>query len=76
MDVYTQKAPSCADAISTRPLYWNFYLLSFLFHPLRVIRTLVKAVATGTEYTRYPKWFVGRVYTRRRWRKLAESAHR
>ena len=25
--------------------------------------------------TRNPKWFVGRVYIRR-WRKLAESAHR
>ena len=81
--VYAQKAPSCADAISTRRLYWTmmrmfwaFYLLPFLFRPLRVIRTLVKAVATGTEGTRYPKWFVGRVYTRRRWRKLAESAHR
>jgi hypothetical protein len=41
-----------------------------------VIRTLVKSVATGTEDTRYLKRFVGRVYTRRRWRKLAESAHR
>ena len=41
-----------------------------------MIRTLAKAVATGTEDTRYPKWFLGRVYTRRRWRKLAESAHR
>jgi hypothetical protein len=40
-----------------------------------VIPTLVKAVAAGTEVTRYPKWFVGRVYTRRRWRSLAESAH-
>jgi hypothetical protein len=41
-----------------------------------VIRTLVKAVAAGTEDTRYPKWFVGRVYIRRRWRRLAEHAHR
>jgi radical SAM superfamily enzyme YgiQ (UPF0313 family) len=50
--------------------------LSFLFRPLRVIRTLVKAVATVTEDTRYAKWFVDRFYTRRRWRKLAESAPR
>jgi hypothetical protein len=26
--------------------------------------------------TRYAKWFVNRFYTRRRWRKLAETAHR
>jgi hypothetical protein len=83
MDFYTQKAPSYADAISTRRLYWtmmwmfwNFYLPSFLFRPLRVIRTLVKAVTTGTEDTRYAKWFVDRFYTRRRWRKLAETAPR
>ena len=30
----------------------------------------------GTEDTRYAKWFVDRFYTRRRWRKLAETAHR
>ena len=83
MDFYTQKAPSYADAISTRRLYWtmmwmfwNFYLLSFMFRPLRVIRTLVKAVTTGTEDTRYAKWFVDRFYTRRRWRKLAGGTPR
>jgi anaerobic magnesium-protoporphyrin IX monomethyl ester cyclase len=83
MDFYTQKAPSYADAISTRRLYWtmmwmfwNFYLLSFVFRPLRVLRTLVKAVTTGAEDTRYAKWFVDRFYTRRRWRKLAKPAHR
>ena len=80
--IYARKAPSYADAISTRRLcwtmmwiFWNFYLLSFLFRPLRVIRAVVKAATTGTEDTRYAKWFVDRFYTRRRWRKLAESAH-
>jgi radical SAM superfamily enzyme YgiQ (UPF0313 family) len=83
MDFYTQKAPSYANAISTQRLYWtmmwmfwNFYLLSFMFRPLRVLRTLVKAATTGSEDTRYAKWFVDRFYTRRRWRKLAETAHR
>jgi len=78
MDFYTQKAPSYANAITTRRLYWtmiwmfwNFYVLSFLFRPLRVVRTLVKAVITGSEDTRYAKWLVDRLYTRRRWRKLA-----
>lgn len=28
------------------------------------------------EDTRYATWFVDRFYTRRRWRKLAETAHR
>jgi radical SAM superfamily enzyme YgiQ (UPF0313 family) len=83
MDFYTRKAPSYADAITTGRLYWtmlwmfwNFYLLSFAFRPLRVLRTLVKAVVTGREETRYAKWFVDRLYTRRRWRRLAESATR
>ena len=83
MDFYTRMAPSYADAISTRRLYWtmmwmfwNFYLLSFMFRPLRVLRSLVKAVTTGAEDTRYAKWFVDRFYTRRRWRKLAETSHR
>jgi hypothetical protein len=35
-----------------------------------------KAVTTGTEDTRYAKRFVDRFYTRRRWRKLAETAQR
>jgi radical SAM superfamily enzyme YgiQ (UPF0313 family) len=83
MDFYTQKAPSYANAISTRRLYWtmmwmfwNFYVLSFAFRPLRVFRTLAKAVVTGTEDTRYAKWFVDRFYTRRRWRKLAGTPPR
>jgi radical SAM superfamily enzyme YgiQ (UPF0313 family) len=78
MDFYTRRAPSYADAVSTRRLYWtmlwmfvNFYVISFAVRPWRMLRTLVKAVATGTEDTRYAKWFVDRLFTRRRWRKLA-----
>ena len=81
MDFYTRRAPSYADAVSTRRLYgtmlWmfvNFYVISFAVRPLRVLRTLVKAVLTGTEDTRYAKWFVDRFFTRRRWRKLAGQA--
>jgi radical SAM superfamily enzyme YgiQ (UPF0313 family) len=83
MDFYTKKAPSYADRVSTSRLYWtmlwmfvNFYVLSFLFRPLRVIRAISKAVFSGTEETRYAKWFVDRFYTRRRWRKLAGEAAR
>ena len=78
MDFYTKQAPSYADAITTRRLYgtmlwmfWNFYALSFFLRPVRVLRILTKALITGSEDTRYAKWFVDRLYTRRRWRKLA-----
>lgn len=78
MDFYTARAPSYADAVSSRRLYvtmlWmfvNFYVLSFALRPWRVVRALGRALLTGTEETRYAKWFVDVVYTRRRWRRLA-----
>ena len=78
MDFYTAKAPSYAAAVSSRRLYWtmlsmfvNFYVLSFALRPWRVVRALARALVTGTEETRYAKWFVDVFYTRRRWRKLA-----
>ena len=81
MDFYTKKAPSYASAVSTSRLYRTmvamfvtFYVISFAVRPLRVLRALAKAVLTGTEETRYAKWFVDRFYTRRRWRKLAGGA--
>jgi radical SAM superfamily enzyme YgiQ (UPF0313 family) len=81
MDFYTRKAPSYADAVSTRRLYWtmlwmfvNFYVISFVCRPGRPLRALARAVAGGTEETRYAKWFVDFFYTRRRWRKLAGGA--
>ena len=62
-------------------LYWtmlwmfvNFYAISFALRPLRVLRSLARAVLTGTEDTRYAKWFVDRFFTRKRWRKLADQA--
>ena len=81
MDFYTTKAPSYADAISTRLLYRtmiamfvNFYVISFLSHPMRTARILVKAIFSGVEEARYAKWFVDRINTRRRWRKIASKA--
>jgi radical SAM superfamily enzyme YgiQ (UPF0313 family) len=83
MDFYTAKAPSYADRVSTRRLYWtmlwmfvNFYAISFALRPLRAVRAIGRAILTGTEETRYAKWFVDRFYTRRRWRKLAGEVPR
>jgi len=81
MDFYTAKAPSYAAAISTRRLYWtmlwmfvNFYVISFALRPWRVVAALLRATFTGREDTRYAKWFVDVVFTRRRWQRLAGSA--
>lgn len=81
MDFYTTNAPSYADAISSRRLYWtmiwmfvNFYVISILRRPGRTARIMTKAILNGDEETRYAKWFVDRFYTRRRWRKVARSA--
>ena len=81
MDFYTARAPSYADAVSTRRLYWtmlwmfvNFYVLSFALRPWRVVRALGRALLTGREETRYAKWFVDVLFTRRRWRRLAGGA--
>jgi anaerobic magnesium-protoporphyrin IX monomethyl ester cyclase len=83
MDFYTAKAPSYADRVSTRRLYWtmvwlfvNFYVISFALRPWRVGRALLRAVLTGREETRYAKWFVDLLFTRRRWRRLAGDAAR
>jgi hypothetical protein len=36
-----------------------------------VAKVLVKAVLSGEEETKYAKWFVDRLNTHRRWRKLS-----
>jgi radical SAM superfamily enzyme YgiQ (UPF0313 family) len=83
MDFYTAKAPSYADAVSSRRLYWtmlwmfvNFYVISFALRPWRVARALGRALLTGREETRYAKWFVDVLFTRRRWRRLAGGVSR
>jgi len=83
MDFYTARSPSYADRVSTRRLYWtmlwlfvNFYVISFALRPWRVVRALVRATFTGREETRYAKWFVDVLFTRRRWRRLAGGAVR
>ena len=83
MDFYTAQAPSYANAVSTQRLYWtmlwmfvNFYVISFALRPWRVVRALARALVTGREETRYAKWFVDVLFTRRRWRRLAGGAVR
>jgi len=82
MDLYTKNSPSFADAISLKSLYrkmllmfFNFYIISFLLRPFRVIRVLWRAITTGVEETKYAKWFIYRFYSRRKWRRsLAASS--
>jgi hypothetical protein len=57
-------------------MYLNFFVISFLCRPLRPLRIIAKAVFTGREESRYAKWVVDRLYTRRRWRKMASGAPR
>ncbi len=83
MDFYTKKAPSYSAAVPTSRLYWamiwmfvNFYAISFLLRPLRVLRTLGKTLFTGVEETRYAKWFTDRLFIRRRWKRLAGAPSR
>jgi radical SAM superfamily enzyme YgiQ (UPF0313 family) len=80
MDFYTSKAPSYAPMVSSRRLYltmlWmfsNFYIISFLCRPLRVVRVLWRAVTKGAEETRYAKWVVDVLYTRRNWRRMSQK---
>lgn len=78
IDFYSAKSPSYSPAFTSNDLYrvqvWmfvNFYVLSFLLRPFRVVRSLWKAVTQGVEETRYAKWFVDQIRVRRRWRRLA-----
>lgn len=83
MDIFSSKAPSYADTVSARQLYWtmiwmylNFFVISFLRRPLRPLRIISKAILTGREESRYAKWIVDRIYIRRRWRRLASGPAR
>lgn len=83
MDIFSRKAPSYADRLSSRRLYWamvwmcvSFFVISFACRPLRPFRIIAKAVLTRREESRYAKWIVDRLYTRRRWRKIASGSPR
>lgn len=81
MDFYDRSAPSYADQISTRRLYWtmiwmyvNFYLVSFVTRPFRTIRILWEAIAERKEQTRYAKWFVDQFVVRRQWKRALKES--
>src|SRR5262249_13627173 len=80
MDFYSRNAPSYCAHVSSRRLYrmmiWmfvNFYVISFACRPLRTARILLKALATGSEETRFAKWLNDVLFVRRRWRRLARG---
>jgi radical SAM superfamily enzyme YgiQ (UPF0313 family) len=73
---------SYANAVSARQLHrwmiWlfvNFYLLSFIRHPVRTLRTLIRALISGVEETRYARWFRDISGTRRKWKRLQSQTH-
>jgi len=74
MDLYARDTKSYSKNYTARQLYWqmiwmfyNFYILSFMMRPLRVIKVLWKAIRTGEEDTKYAKWFVYRFRSRSQW---------
>lgn len=79
MEFYTAKAPSFADGISSRRLYFtmlwmffNFYALSLLIRPWRVLEAFT-AVFTGHEETRLAKWVNDMLVVRRSWKRQARK---
>lgn len=73
MDFYTSKAPSFADDVSSRYLYFmmlwmfvNFYAISLARRPWRLWQAL-HGVFTGREETRLAKWFNDVLVVRTRW---------
>lgn len=81
MDFYTSQAPSYADGISSRRLYWtmmwmflNFYIISLARRPWRLL-TAVYGVFSGYEETRLAKWLNDVLIVRPRWnRKVIDNA--
>jgi len=58
------------DVVRPDPDRDNFMIQGLSFDEITA------SIHPDAEDTWYAKWFVDRFYTRRRWRKLAETAHR
>ncbi|OGS41797.1 MAG: hypothetical protein A2506_13355 [Elusimicrobia bacterium RIFOXYD12_FULL_66_9] len=74
MEFYTSRAPSFAEAITSRRLYFtmlwmffNFYALSMLIRPWRILEAFT-GVLTGREETRLAKWVNDILVVRQSWR--------
>jgi hypothetical protein len=73
MDFYTSKAPSFADGVSSKYLYFtmlwmfiNFYAISLARRPWRLLQAL-SGLITGREETRLAKWLPDVLVVRTRW---------
>ncbi len=55
-------------------MYLNFYVISFLRRPLRVMKNLFALLFRGTENTRYMRLLNELLFRRRKWRRLAQAA--
>lgn len=74
VDFYSDGTHSYCEGLNGKELYdwmiklfWNFYLLSFITHPIRTARICLKALLTRKEETRYAKFLTERVFTRTIW---------
>jgi hypothetical protein len=78
IDFYSPHDKSYAKALTPRQLYrwmlWlyvNFYVLSFVRRPVRLLKNLWEFLARGVENTRYMRLLKDLVVKRRYWRKVA-----
>lgn len=81
IDFYSNKSISYSPAISSRGLYvWmlrmflNFYVLSFLFRPWRVLKNFWDYFTKGVENTRYMRFFTEQFVLRSRWLKNTQES--
>jgi radical SAM superfamily enzyme YgiQ (UPF0313 family) len=80
IDFYSSDAATFSKNLSQKYLYWymiwmyvNFYIISFLIHPLRTLNILYKAVFQNIETTRYSKLFNDLIKTRFKWWNIASK---
>lgn len=81
INFFSSENKSYCDSMDSRTLYrWmlrmylNFYLISFLRRPWRVMKNLFAFLFRGTENTRYIRLFNELVFRRRKWRRLAQAS--
>jgi len=79
IDFFSAEAKSFCPALSSRELHWlmmwgliNFYGLSLLFHPWRLVSNIWQYFARGVENTRYMRVFSELFFDRRRWKSAAK----
>jgi radical SAM superfamily enzyme YgiQ (UPF0313 family) len=80
MEFYTSRTPSFADGLTSRRMYFtmlwmfvNFYAISFLLKPWRVLEAF-SPLWTGREETRLAKWVNDIFVVRRRWKQQTRAA--